>query len=301
MIIDEEPSRAEWVAVSESTDVRAIKELVLVLEARGIPSEARMVDRTWYLFVPSGVATGARAELRAYARENARPRGGERALAAIGNGWIGVLVYGIVLLVVAILAAEQAFDANWMVAGRADAQAIRAGDWWRVVTALTLHADLGHLAGNLVFGGFFGFFVAQYLGNGLGWGAILLAGALGNAINALVQPGRHLSIGASTAVFAALGILVALVWRRGYLRDTPWRVRFAPVFAGIALLAYTGTAGENTDLGAHLFGFMSGVCAGLAISGELLVRSRLVQWMVGIAAGFVLVAAWVTALASRGG
>ena len=293
-----EPGPDDWIAVDASSDARGLKELVLVLEARGFVSEARIVDGVWYLFVPSVSAPLARAELRAYARENARFAGGERKIAMIGNGWPGVLLFALVLVGVAALAAEQAFDANWYVAGRVDAAAIRAGEWWRVATALTLHADRGHLAGNIVFGGFFGFFVARYCGIGLGWAAILLAGAIGNATNAYVQPAAHLSVGASTAVFAALGILVALVWRRGFLRNTPWRKRFAPIFAGIALLAYTGTAGENTDLGAHLFGFLAGLGVGSAIAHDALLESRRAQWLAAVAGPGALVAAWAVALAA---
>lgn len=293
---DERPPGGDWVAVQASRDARELQELVLVLEARGFASEARSVDGIWYLFVPSERAPHARAELQAYARENAKPRGGERKIATIASGWPGVLLYALVLLVVATLASQQAFDANWFTAGRADANAIRDGEWWRITTALTLHADGEHLAGNIVFGSFFGFFVAQYCGIGLGWAAILLAGSIGNALNALVQPAGHLSVGASTAVFAALGILVALVWRRGFLRNTPWRVRFAPIFAGIALLAYTGTAGENTDLGAHLFGFIAGACVGIPISREAVVQDRRVQWAAAAAGAGWLVVAWVSAL-----
>lgn len=286
----------EWVAVQSSNDMRELRELVLVLEARGVPSEARLIDGTWYLHVPAGSVVLARDELRAYARENALPRGGERPLASIASGWPGVLAYALVLAAVAILAAQVTFDVNWLVAGRADAAAIRGGEWWRVATALTLHADRAHLAGNVVFGSFFGFFVAQYCGTGVGWAAIVLAGSAGNALNALAQPADHLSVGASTAVFAALGILAALVWRRGFLRNTPWRVRFAPIFASIALLAYTGTAGENTDLGAHLFGFGAGLGVGLAITHESLLRNRRAQWIAGAATATWLIAAWAIAL-----
>lgn len=297
MIRGERPPGEAWVSVQASPDPRKLQDLVLVLEARGFASEARFVDGIWYLFVPSDHAEGARYELRAYARENAKPRGGERKIATIASGWPGVLLFVLVLVATAVLASQQWFDANWFVAGRADAEAIRGGEWWRIATALTLHADREHLAGNIVFGSFFGFFVAQYCGIGLGWAAILFAGSIGNAANALVQPAGHLSVGASTAVFAALGILVALVWRRGFLRNTPWRVRFAPIFAGVALLAYTGTAGENTDLGAHLFGFAAGACIGVPISSDSLLQDRRVQWIAAAAAASWLIASWSVALA----
>ena len=119
-----------------------------------------------------------------------------------------------------------------------------AGEWWRAVTALGLHADLGHIGSNLVAGSLFGFFLAEILGGGLAWLMILAAGAAGNAINALIQPATHTSIGASTAVFGAVGLIAVLAlryrprrWRRG-LR------RWAPLAAGIMLLAFLGTEGS---------------------------------------------------------
>ena len=79
---------------------------------------------------------------------------------------------------------------------------IRAGEWWRTFTALGLHADPLHLAGNLIYGLIFGFLAGQLLGWGLAWSGLLLAGALGNLLNAFLQAPTHSSIGASTAVFA---------------------------------------------------------------------------------------------------
>src|SRR6185436_15122910 len=127
--------------------------------------------------------------------------------------------------------------------------------------------------------------------------------AMANAVAALVEPAGHRSIGASTAVFAAVGILTAYTWRRGYLRDTPWRARIAPIVAGLGLLAFTGTAGENTDLVAHLFGFVAGFGCGLGFAHFARIsalRSHRVQNVcAAIAVGAVL-AAWVWGLLAAG-
>jgi membrane associated rhomboid family serine protease len=86
---------------------------------------------------------------------------------------------------------------------------------------------------------------------------MVAAGALGNAMNAIVQGGQHNSIGASTAVFAGLGLVSVFGWtRRRHLRD--WAQRTAPLIGGGLLLAYTGTGGERTDIVAHLTGFLAG-------------------------------------------
>ena len=80
-------------------------------------------------------------------------------------------------------------------------------------------------------------------------------------MNALVQQAGHRSVGASTAVFGAVGILAALslVRYRHHLQRR-WPL---PVAAALALLAVMGTEGKNTDLGAHFFGFVYGFFLGL--------------------------------------
>lgn len=158
---------------------------------------------------------------------------------------------------------------DWVDIGNAQAGKILDGQWWRLVTALTLHADWAHLSSNLAIGGIFVFFLCREIGSGLSWSLLLSAGALGNLVNACVQPRTHGSVGASTAVFGAVGILAAisLVRYRHHLR-TRWTL---PVAGALALLALLGTEGKNTDLGAHLFGFVYGFFLGL-ITEYLIVR-----------------------------
>jgi len=118
-----------------------------------------------------------------------------------------------------------------------------------------------------------------------------------------VQDAGHRSIGASTAVFAALGLLVAYTWRRGFFRDTPWRGRIAPIVAGLGLLAFTGTSGENTDLGAHLFGFIMGFGSGLVLARFASVtwlRSARLQGVSGALAALLVLAAWALGLLANG-
>jgi membrane associated rhomboid family serine protease len=117
-----------------------------------------------------------------------------------------------------VLKRNQAFSLDWWRAGMSHAGLIQEGEWWRAVTALSLHADTVHLAGNLGFGLVFGFLAGQLLGWGRAWFGMVFAGALGNALNAFVQAPSHASVGASTAVFATLGILAAYSWTRRWTR-----------------------------------------------------------------------------------
>ncbi len=295
--------RAEqWVTVAVGLNEARANELALVLIARDIPHQRQAGATGLELWVPVDRAAAAAAEIGQYRRENAR-RVGTRPLDLVGPGWPGVAAYLVVLLTVFVAARESLFGLDWYGAGMLQAGAVSAGQLWRTVTALTLHVEFAHLGGNLAFGAFFGWFVGRYLGLGVGWLTVVAAAAGANALSAWVQGPDHRSLGASTAVFAALGMLVAYTWRRGFWRATPWRARIAPIVAGVGLLAFTGTAGENTDVGAHLFGFCVGFVGGLALARGLMpawLRNGRLQAACAAAALIAVVAAWTWGLIAAG-
>jgi rhomboid protease GluP len=253
------------------------------------------------LFVAPADADRARQELAFYASENRpRPRASapERALT---GGLDGTLAYAVILLFLHGASRRHTFGLDWWSAGAGQAGLIVDGEWWRAATALGLHADLGHLAGNLAFGGLLGLLLAQPLGVGLAWLAILLAGAAGNAVNAVLHPAAHTGVGASTAVFAALGLLAALnvrrrasVWGRG-LR------RWLPLGAAAMLLAYMGVGGERTDVGAHVAGLATGALfgLGLALAGDRLPKGAGAQRAYGGLALALLTLTWLLALSAQ--
>jgi membrane associated rhomboid family serine protease len=75
-----------------------------------------------------------------------------------------------------------------------------------------------------------------------------------------------------------------------------WSNRYGPIVGGLALLMYTGTGGPNTDVGAHLFGFVCGFGAGYVLSRRSIPRDSRTQLVAGgIALGLVFFS-WVIAL-----
>jgi rhomboid protease GluP len=297
-MVDQEP----WVAIATAPNEPRAAELGLVLTARGIEHMRQPGVAGWDVCVPAARAEGARAELAQYVVENKRAIG-QRRVEEVGDGLPGVVAYAAILLAVFFCVHASVSSRDWFGAGRLVAGRVVAGEWWRTVTALTLHWDLDHLGGNLVFGAFFGFYIGRYLGRGIGWLAVLGAATLANVLAALLLEPSHTSLGASTAVFAALGILTAYTWRRGYLRETPWRWRLAPIVAGIGLLAFTGAGGENTDVFAHLAGFVTGFGTGLALARWLTLRrlrSRTTQRLCAAAALMLVAGAWGWALMAAG-
>ena len=107
----------------------------------------------------------------------------------------------------------------------------------------------------------------------------------------------ELKIGASTAVFATLGLLAGYVWRARLMAQDRWPTRFGPIVGGIALLMFTGTGDENTDIGAHLMGFVCGFATGMVLTllGRMPAPMRVQIVAGGTALGLVAVA-WAAAL-----
>ena len=71
-------------------------------------------------------------------------------------------------------------DPDFLTGGIMDSTLAVSGQWWRIFSAMMLHADLGHLAENLAIGiVLFGLAMGRY-GTGTGLFAAYLAGAGGN-------------------------------------------------------------------------------------------------------------------------
>jgi membrane associated rhomboid family serine protease len=283
----------DWRVVFESRNRAACSDRALVLTAVQIPHELVHDQGGCALVVPAEYSGAAADELRQYEEENpplvrkpAKPIPSHDAMP-------GIFGYTLVVCIVAWLAGSGAFGENWLAAGRIDGELIRDGEWWRLFTALTLHSGVKHLVGNLVFGVLFGLFAGRLLGSGVAWFAITVTGALGNLLNTLLLDSAHRSIGASTAVFAALGLVAGYVWRAKLLSQERWPYRFGPIVGGLALLMYTGTGDANTDIGAHLMGFLSGFGGGMLLTkmAGVFASSR-VQWLFGAAAIAVITLAW---------
>lgn len=283
--------------VYESRNRAACADRALVLAAAEIPHQVLHEPGGSVILVPAELSARAIHEIDLYDEANPPPIVRPPRVIRYQNAMPGILVYIAVVCGITWLAGESAFDMNWLRAGRIDGELVRSGEWWRTVTALTLHSGLGHLAGNLVFGVLFGLFAGRLLGSGVAWFAIVVAGAMGNLLNTLLLDTAHRSIGASTAVFAALGIVAGYVWKARLMSQERWVYRNGPIVGGLALLMYTGTGDANTDIGAHLFGFVSGFGAGMLLSrarqGILDTRLQLVG---GITTILLVVVAWSVAL-----
>ena len=170
---------------------------------------------------------------------------------------------------------------------------ILRGELYRSVTALMLHANAMHLTGNMLGIAIFGTAVCTITGWGVGWFMILATGVSGNLMNAVLYKTGHLSIGASTAVFGAVGILAAHQFFKKFRLPGRRMKAWLPLGAGLALLSILGS-GEHSDLAAHLFGFMAGLILG-AFYGVLVKQpaTRAYQICFLLIALSVLVMSWM--------
>jgi len=272
------------------------REFSLVLEARGIEHEVRETGDSGVLSVPPPLIHRAYDEISRYSEERNLPRRTPSLIEPFSGAAIGAIGYALILVLTAYCAGIGLFGADWLSLGALDAAAGR--EWWRALTALTLHLDQEHLMGNLLFGVAAGMAAGRLLGPGVAWASILGAGALANYVEILIAPATHRAVGASTAVFAALGLLAGLAWRqRLTLRERRWYAS-APLIAGICLLTLLGAGNEHVDVLGHALGFFLGVVVGwcYARAGVPRNRGRRLQIAAGAGAVLLVCAAWLSAL-----
>jgi rhomboid protease GluP len=243
----------------------------LVVLAMGCPYWLLPFGGRYRLLVEPGALEEVRVQLECFDRESIGwpppppPRGpARRTEIATPLLWA--------LAVTAAYCAQGRWPGLLEDSGALDAQAVfDRGEWWRIGTALFLHADVGHLVSNALSGIFAFSAVLSTLGRRRGWLLLALASLTGNlAVAALNYPGPYLSLGASTAIFAALGLLTGRAVRvvRQHRPERSWRPVVAPLAAGIVLLGLFGAGGIHIDVGAHAAGFAAGLawgfCAGVA-------------------------------------
>lgn len=295
---------AGLVEVGRYAHYRQATEEGLWLLAMGVPYWMFPVEGGYRLCVESRHQGKAEHELAQARRRRGRwpPASPQSSPADHAAGWAAPIAFAGALTLSYGL--QQVWPISSLGLGRLDAAGVIAeGQLWRCLTALTLHADAGHLVGNLIGGIVFGHFLARRIGLGAAWLAIVLLGGAGNFVSAWLQyPSDYRAIGASTAVFAALGLLTGLAARqshfpgsgvRGWLRQP-----LLPLAAGWILLAWLGAGGDRTDVVGHFTGFACGLCGGLLIAGlpDPLLRSKLRQALCGTLAVAVVGAAWLAAL-----
>lgn len=286
--------------VFSSDDMMIVDTCSLVLSSKRIPHRIeRSLDGSAAILVSAKLEREASSQIKAYLRENRNwpPPPVDISVEPLSSPLPAILVMA-VMTAFYMVTGPFDYESIWFSRGAADNRAIlRDGETFRLITALCLHADFAHIAGNVLIGGFLLHYFLQINGAGIGLLLMIAAAATGNYWNALLHGSGHLSVGFSTGVFALIGLLSA---HRVLVQKKFGIEILVPFLAGAALLAMLGSSGVRTDLGAHLFGLLAGIVYGIG-AGMLPInkfrRSAFIQNCCLLAAIFTILVCWNLALA----
>jgi rhomboid protease GluP len=175
-------------------------------------------------------------------------------------------------------------------------------EWWRLLTAPLLHANLVHVSGNLIVLAIAGWRLERLVG--WAWLAAAFAlGAVAGSIGSISLNDAHtVSVGASGAIMCLVALLFTLSFH-AEAGDNANRIRRFALFLLIpALLPSITDGGGQVDIGAHFGGILMGAALGfflLAIWPETGERPPL-RSLAGAAAALVLAVATFAALEMTG-
>ena len=177
-----------------------------------------------------------------------------------------------------------------------DLVGIASGQYWRLVTAMFLHAGLLHIAFNAYALWIFGTVVEQELGRLRFLLIYFVTGIAASAASFAFAPSPFtVSVGASGAIFGIFGAFVAYNYRRRQMAIAAARLRSAISIVVINLIITFAI--PEIDWRAHVGGFIAGLFAGFAAEGvgtEASRRTILVAGFVGLLVVAFGLVAWHT-------
>jgi rhomboid protease GluP len=275
-MVAEEPE--ERVQVGEWPSLGEVHEHALVVLAMQRDCWIREDEGRYAIEVEPAAAEAVSEEFSLYAAEQAEWR--ERVEMPVFSSGFELALLWVISLLLAFMAQDRIPDLVDRFCNSSFG-VLRDGEWWRPFTALFLHADGPHLLGNVLLGGFFCVLVAQTFGALRGWALIFASGTLGNVVNLLPHRGEpYLSLGASTATFGALGLLVGAgvcqAWHARHWREL--KPLIVPLGAGLIALGWWGgggaSPGDRTDVTAHVFGWLVGIVLGAVVAAGMMRRQE---------------------------
>ena len=284
------------VALLEARSQAQALDWSLVLISQGIESviARREMDGAWTLEVAAEDWTRATEAITAYEQENATPWRQELK-------WTGMLFDGRAVLWFAALVLFHGYGGisqmDLKSLGVVDRSAVLHGEWWRVFTAVTLHADIAHLAANVTTGIVFLGVAMGCFGAGNAVLLSFLGGALGNLATVATHDAPFRSLGASGMVMASLGLITAHSFSLArHEKRVIWIGR--GVIAGCLLVVLLGFS-PKSDVVAHVGGFVSGVVLGLvAMRFRNILLRRTTNIIATLLCAAFVIATWWLALHS---
>jgi rhomboid protease GluP len=142
---------------------------------------------------------------------------------------------------------------------------LRNGEYYRLFSAIFLHADVQHLFNNMMMLVLVGAIVENYTGHAFFAFMYFLSGLFGNMISMAYEIRNDLSwvsVGASGAIMGLVGFVVVwiIINRKTFVKSR-WMLMRLMFLAAFVMYACFFQAGANTA--AHLGGFLTGFVLGI--------------------------------------
>jgi membrane associated rhomboid family serine protease len=233
-------------------------------------------------------ATQGRAKLRAPAPQRVRRRVAylrtDQPFVSYGLIGANVLVYLITVAQGAgINSPGGTLFEKWVLFG----PAVANGDWWRLLTAAFLHANILHIGLNMLAVGWLGVPVERFIGH-LRYLALYIVSGLAGSAGALIATPTSVTVGASGAIFGILGALLIIEYQATGSHA-------GQAFTLIVInLAFSFTV-SGISVGGHIGGLIGGIAAMLALSR--FGRAHVAYGRTGLVGAAALVAVGVLSIA----
>lgn len=237
----------------------------LILAAFGIPCKFIFLNGHLTIYLPPLLKDKALYEIKAFYKEESEIKAGP-GLHAYPHAWLSLPFMGMFLLWHIFYLYEPVVhkagfeNLTWIKLGSLDhVKVLLYHQWYRIITALTLHSDMAHLVANLFFGSFFLYLTARKIGYGLAVFCAAISSIAGNFTSIFLHRFPVSSIGASTFVFSIIGIFCLVNSEKSTNKI------FINLATAIGLLALLGTQGNHVDFPAHIAGMGFGVLCGYVV------------------------------------
>ncbi len=276
------------------------KEIVLLFSAMNIPFEIRSEGNFKIILVEKNERRNALSQIYCYRKEN------QLVLKDVlsEKDKFDYFSYYLVIVVFFSFYLFQMMEKNFFLElnilelGVLSVKKVWQNEWYRLITALTLHADFLHILSNALFGGLIIYFVLKKIGKGTGWFFVLISGIAGNLISVLVQHETYVALGSSTACFGALGLLTGeRIFNSGRTNLIIKNTAFLPFASSLAFLGLFGTS-AGSDITAHFSGYLCGLLIGSIYtfsSKKVNLKNRFLNIFFGCLSVLIIVLSWVMA------
>jgi rhomboid protease GluP len=155
--------------------------------------------------------------------------------------------------------ANEAAQMDWLeLYGSKINELIRAGQVWRLLTPILLHASIPHILFNMYALYIIGIGLERYFGHGRYLLLYVLGGFTGNVLSFLLSSGY--SVGASTAIFGLIGAQGVFLYQNRKLLGAQFgRAIGNVIFIVVVNLVFDFVPGSGIDYWGHIGGLLGGL------------------------------------------